>query len=555
MIGRVVGNYKIVEKLGEGGMGAVYKGIDTMLDREVAIKALKPELASQTAIVERFRKEAVTLAKLHHPNIATLYSMFRHGEELFMVLEYVRGLCLDDIIARRGAMDVAEVMPVFCQILDGIDHAHALGIIHRDIKPGNMILTEGGTMKVLDFGIARLLGTNRMTRAGSIIGTLEYMAPEQVRGLDTDARSDTYSLGMMLYEVLTGRTPFETENEFELMQSQTEMMPVPPRSIRPEIPAEVEQLIIRSIQKNPDQRFQTAGEFRDAIVDLGYAETGVPKRITDPGSRTATAIPVSGSGETASTRVNTGDGSLKETRLAPPAVYAPVPHPMKETRLGGSIVTDASDTGEDNSPSFFSRLTWVHYTIAASAAGVILLGVIAVPLVIWSLTSSPGKPAAASNTNRPEKPAVATAATPQPTPEDVRPAAMPTSTPMPVAVVPTPAIPQPTPIEAPAAREDPKPAPKKPATKKPTTRRPTHARRPVCTHRRLLGPLGDNDESQTLKKIAGFDDDATCRTACRVHDGANLYGLAGDQGSSGSSGQVETVCRSDPRKADQGIRR
>jgi serine/threonine-protein kinase len=203
MIGRVVGNYKIVEKLGEGGMGSVWKGVDTMLDREVAIKALKPELASQTAIVERFRTEAVTLAKLHHPNIATLFAMFRHGEELFMVLEYVRGQCLDDIITRRGAMDAAEVMPVFCQILDGIDHAHALGIIHRDIKPGNMILTENGTLKVLDFGIARLLGTNRMTRAGNVIGTLEYMAPEQVRGLETDARSDTYALGMMLYEVLS----------------------------------------------------------------------------------------------------------------------------------------------------------------------------------------------------------------------------------------------------------------------------------------------------------------------------------------------------------------
>ncbi len=222
MIGRVIGTYKIQSKIGEGGMGAVYKGVDTMLDREVAIKALKPELASQTAIVERFRSEAVTLAKLHHPNIATLYSLLREGDELFMVLEYVRGQSLDEILNRRGALSADEVIPVFCQILDGINHAHEFGIIHRDIKPANMMLTETGTLKVLDFGIARLLGSNRMTRAGNIIGTLEYMAPEQVRGLETDARSDTYSLGMMLYEMLTGKAPFETENEFELMKLQTE---------------------------------------------------------------------------------------------------------------------------------------------------------------------------------------------------------------------------------------------------------------------------------------------------------------------------------------------
>lgn len=260
MIGQIVGNYKIEEKLGEGGMGAVYKGVDTMLDREVAIKALRPELASQTSVVERFRTEAVTLAKLNHPNIATLYSMFRQGDELYMVLEFVRGETLDSIMQKRGALPAEEAIPVFCQVLDGIDHAHELGIVHRDIKPANMMLTEKGTLKVLDFGIARLLGSARMTRAGNIIGTLEYMAPEQVKGLETDGRSDIYALGMMLYEVLTGRLPFQTENEFELMKAQTEMMPTPPREINPAIPEAVEAAILRAIQ-NPDDRFQSGGDF------------------------------------------------------------------------------------------------------------------------------------------------------------------------------------------------------------------------------------------------------------------------------------------------------
>lgn len=474
MIGRVVGNYKIVEKLGEGGMGSVWKGIDTMLDREVAIKALKPELASQTAIVERFRKEAVTLAKLHHPNIATLYAMFRHGEELFMVLEYVRGECLDDIITRRGAMDAAEVMPVFCQILDGIDHAHALGIIHRDIKPGNMILTPKGVLKVLDFGIARLLGTNRMTRAGNVIGTLEYMAPEQVRGLETDARSDTYALGMMLYEVLTGRVPFDTDNEFELMRSQTEMMPAPPRSLNPNIPVEVEQMIMRSIQKDPDKRFQSAGEFRDAVIELGYADSGTMRqRSTDPGSRTATAIPIDNSPPTAAVPADTSSAPVfKETRLAPPVGVSP--QVMKETRLGSGISpeTPAYETAPDAVPSFFSKLTWVHYTIAGSAAGMVLLGLIAIPLVIYTLSGSSAPAAAANNESNSNKPAVATASTPAPTPEDERPTPMPTSTPAPIAVVPTP-VSTPTPTNAPVAQP-------------PSERRSTPRSTPRPTRRRNL---------------------------------------------------------------------
>lgn len=268
MIGQIVGNYKILQALGEGGVGMVYKGVDTMLDREVAVKVLRPELASQTSVVERFRSEAVTLAKLSHPNIATLFSLFRHGSDLIMVMEFVRGESLETIVQRRGKLSAEEAIPFFCQALDGINHAHEVGIIHRDIKPSNMILTENGTLKVLDFGIARLLGSSRMTRVGNIIGTLEYMSPEQVRGEDTDARSDIYALGMMLYELLTGRLPFETENEFALMKMQTEQMPVAPRQLNGDIPPEVEAAIMRAVAKNPAERFQNAGEFLQTLLEI-----------------------------------------------------------------------------------------------------------------------------------------------------------------------------------------------------------------------------------------------------------------------------------------------
>src|SRR5919198_1862471 len=284
MIGQIVGNYKIEQKLGEGGMGAVFRGVDMMLEREVAIKFLRPELSAQPQVVERFRSEAVTLAKLNHPNIATLYNFMRQGDSFFMVLEFVRGVTLDHVIQQRGAIPSEQAIPLFCQVLDGIQHAHDFGIIHRDIKPANMMLTEKGTLKVLDFGIARILGTARMTRQGNIIGTIEYMSPEQVRGFETDARSDIYSLGMLLYEMLTGRCPFEIQNEFELMKAQIEQFPVPPRQLNPAIPEVVEQAIWRSIQKDPAQRFQSASDFRAFLLNAGFAAAGrlEPLAVGDP---------------------------------------------------------------------------------------------------------------------------------------------------------------------------------------------------------------------------------------------------------------------------------
>ena len=330
MIGNVVGSYKITEKIGEGGMGAVFKGIDLMLEREVAIKMLRPELASQPQVVERFRSEAVTLAKLNHPNIATLFSFLRQGEDFFMVMEFVRGETLDSLIRRSGAMRCDTAIALFCQALEGIDHAHRMGIIHRDIKPANMMLTETGTLKVMDFGIARVLGTSRMTKQGNIVGTIEYMSPEQVRGQETDARSDIYSLGILLYEMLTGRVPFSSDSEFDLMKMQIDDAPQPPRLFSAQIPQAVEQAIMRALAKRSEARFQGAGEFRNALSSaLGTAPAPMRGVQSAPSPEPTRMIgsPVVGS--------PVSGVAPKETRLAAEGSAGSQAGQIKQTRLAG----------------------------------------------------------------------------------------------------------------------------------------------------------------------------------------------------------------------------
>jgi serine/threonine-protein kinase len=392
MIGSVVGSYKITEKIGEGGMGAVFKGIDVMLEREVAIKVLRPELARQPQIVERFRTEAVTLAKLNHPYIATLYSFLRQADDFYMVMEYVRGETLDSVIKRSGALAAEASIGLFCQALEGIEHAHRLGIIHRDIKPANMMLTEQGTIKVMDFGIARVLGADRMTRAGHLIGTIEYMSPEHVKGDEVDARSDVYSLGILLYEMLTGRVPFTSTSEYELMKCQIEQAPTPPRVFASHVPLLVEQVIMRALAKKPESRHQTAGEFRALLLgsfrgDSASLQTAGPSYAA-PSTRVETPS-TTGSSSVNSTGVDTPPNSLPgvgipmETRLAKdvvPPTYVHVPVQPAQNVVAYPAQTTVAPAATT------SRFGLKHY--AAGAFFVLLL--IAVPLVIISATSRNG---------------------------------------------------------------------------------------------------------------------------------------------------------------------
>ncbi len=266
MIGTEISCYRILEKIGEGGMGVVYKAVDTGLDRIVAMKVLNPDLSKNPELVARFRSEAKAQANLNHTNLATLYAFLVHTDgTAVMVMEFVEGETFAQMIRRRGPIPEQEAVPLFRQALLGIGYAHRAGILHRDIKPSNLMLNKNGLVKVMDFGIAKVMGVQGMTRTGTQLGTLAYMSPEQIQNRNVDIRSDIYELGITLYEMLTGHLPFEADSEFQIMHDHVYKAPPPPCTYYPYIGKGIEQVVLKSIAKNSDQRYQTVEQFGAAL--------------------------------------------------------------------------------------------------------------------------------------------------------------------------------------------------------------------------------------------------------------------------------------------------
>ena len=275
MIDRVVGNYQIVQRLGDGGMGTVYRAVDRLLERDVAIKVLRPELGHRDDLVDRFLSEARALARLNHPHIAILHGLERHDGELHMVMEFVRGETLEQLVERSGALAWTRAIRLCMDALDALDHAHDMGVVHRDIKPANIMLSSTGVVKVMDFGIARLRGQHRRTQTGHTVGTPLYMAPEQLRGEEVDGRADVYAMGAVLFELATGRVAYEADSDYALILRKLQQAPPSMQSLVPGLPSALNDIVQRAMHHDPEARFPTAQAFSSAL-DALRAEHATP---------------------------------------------------------------------------------------------------------------------------------------------------------------------------------------------------------------------------------------------------------------------------------------
>ncbi|GAA0902479.1 protein kinase domain-containing protein [Streptomyces thermoalcalitolerans] len=289
------GRYQLRDLLGQGGMASVHLAYDSVLDRQVAIKTLHTELGREPAFRERFRREAQAVAKLTHTNIV---SVFDTGEDEvdgmttpYIVMEYVEGRPLSSVleedIRQHGAMPVDKALKITADVLAALEISHEMGLVHRDIKPGNVMMTKRGVVKVMDFGIARAMqsGVTSMTQTGMVVGTPQYLSPEQALGRGVDARSDLYSVGIMLFQLVTGRLPFDADSPLAIAYAHVQEEPVAPSSINRSLPPAVDALVARALRKNPNERFPNAESMRDECLRVAASVQAAPPRIV-PGAQT-----------------------------------------------------------------------------------------------------------------------------------------------------------------------------------------------------------------------------------------------------------------------------
>ena len=329
--GKRIGDYQILNELGSGGMGRVYKVRNVLSDRIEAMKILLPNLAGREDIAARFLREIKLMANLNHPNIAALRTAFTADNQLVMIMEFVEGT---DLAARleHGPIAPADAVNYIQQVLSALSYAHQQHIIHRDIKPSNMMLTPQGVVKLMDFGIARAGEERSITMTGTTLGSLGYMSPEQVKGEPTDARSDLYSVGVSLYEMVTGQRPFQASSDYSIMAAHVKETPKPPVELHPGLPAAMNEIIIMSIAKDPAQRFQTADAFRNALSSVHFEPAeSKPIALGKPDDVTVDTIlpPAQQPAAAATQQISATPAKTPPAPVVPatPSIPLPPPHP------------------------------------------------------------------------------------------------------------------------------------------------------------------------------------------------------------------------------------
>jgi serine/threonine-protein kinase len=389
------GDYLILGTLGAGGMGKVYKVRNTLSDRVEAMKVLLPDLSEQQELADRFLREIKVLASLHHPNIAELRTALTIGNQLVMIMEFVEGTTLASRL-QQGELRYADALACFDQVLAALSCAHAQRIVHRDIKPANIMLAPYGIVKLMDFGIARSGNDMGLTMTGTTLGSVAYMSPEQVRCEPLDGRSDLYSVGVSLYETITGQRPYVSDNNFEVMQAHLQVPATPPIDLKPDIPPGLNQLILMAMAKNPAQRFQTADAMRGALrsvapvlgeptpfvplapestLDMSAQQT--PRPATHSAPRSVTARPVAQQPITA--RPVTARPVTAQPVSVPP--FAPVPSsvPLAPTiPLSGS----AQQYPQAQVPAAAAAPTQAQASAGKRSGLYIMLSAVAVLLVL-----------------------------------------------------------------------------------------------------------------------------------------------------------------------------
>jgi eukaryotic-like serine/threonine-protein kinase len=406
--GQHIGDYEIISVLGAGGMGKVYKVRNVISERVEAMKILLPDLTSNQSLADRFLREIRLLATLHHPNIAALRTALTYENQLVMIIEYVEGETLANRIA-RAPMSTAEVVNYSDQCLTALSYAHKQNIIHRDIKPANMMLTPDGVVKLMDFGIARSNKDGSLTSTGTTLGSLNYMPPEQVRGEGADARSDIYSFGASLYEMLTGKLPFDTDSQYALMTAQLNSDPPPPITIRGDLPPALNQIIMMCMAKDPEKRFQSADALRAALKTIPVSALPPARTTAVPGNAPSpTPAPAA---KTPAAAASSSQTTLIDHPLTPRPGAAPTPIPTQAqppTPLPTQAAPPPPSAGPlpppESRPSATHRGLWVAIgsLVGVSvllAAGIYIprhMGTHADPATSSDSPSTPSQPPAAS---------------------------------------------------------------------------------------------------------------------------------------------------------------